>query len=257
MDPQLLLMLLPLLMGGGSGGGNPLSLLGGSGSSNPLSMIEGLFSGKGLSALPGGSFLTELFGGVPNTQKTLGVESGLANSGDPIAQMLGDYVQNGILANGNVLSSPGGAGFGKMGQILEWLSGDSLPGLRSGEATIGGNQVPVPRDISRLQAMLGMSPEMSPSEIQAFLPQIESMVSGGGTLKGLSGQIEAMINSVSGQKKAGLGSGNPSGGGNPLAALFGGGGGGGGTNPSALNAIMAHLKSMSSPDSGGIVGAAA
>jgi hypothetical protein len=265
MDPQLLMALLPLLMqGGGSGGSNPLSALMGGSGGNGLSALESLFSGKfSPSSLPSlfggeiGSLISGLFGGVPNTQKTLGVESGLASSGNPIAQMLADYVQNGILGKGNVLSSPGGAGFGKMAQMLEWLSGDSLPGLRSGEATIGGNPVPVPRDISRLNAMLGQSPNLSPSEIQAFLPQIESMVSGGGTLKGLSGQIEAMINSVSGQKKAGIGGGNPSGGGNPLATIFGGGGGGGGSNPSAINQLLEHFKTMSGGNSGNLVGTSA
>jgi hypothetical protein len=254
MDPQLLLALLPLLMGGGSsgGGGNPLSLLGLGGGSNPLSGLLGLFGGS--------NPLSSLFGGVPNTQKTLGVESGLAKSGDPISQMLADYVKNGVLGQGNVLSSPGGAGFGKMAQILEWLSGGSLPGLSdkggSSTADIGGvSGIPVPRDISRLNQMLGMSPNMDPAQIEAFLPQLESLISGGGHLKSLAGQAEALINSVSGQKKAGLGGGGNTAN-NPLAALMGGGGGGG-SDPSAINQLLAHFKSMSGGNSGNLVGASA
>jgi hypothetical protein len=277
------MMLLPLLLqSGGSSGpgvGNPLaSLFGGksggtggtsgSGGSagNGLTALESLFKGNfSPSMLPAlfggeiGSSIADLFGGVPRTQKTTQVASGLEASSNPLAQFLGNYVQNGILGQGNVLSSAGGAGFGKMAQILEWLNGNSLPGLSAGEATIGGNPVPVPRDISRLNALLGQSPELSTSEIGAFLPQIENMVSGGGTLKNLSGQIEALINSVSGQQKAGITS-NPSGGGaggNALAALFGGGG----SSAPNSNEMMAKIKQLLSKggtgsDSGNLVGVA-
>lgn len=331
MDPQLLLMLLPLLMqgggaGGGASGGGVGSMLGG-GIGSISSLLSGLMQPSGSGSVSGGltgalgggisgaelgsifpgigtligGGLGALMGGlggggmlsiegVPRTQKTSGIESALAGSPSMGNQALADYIQNQVLGKGDVLSSSGGANSGKMAQMIEWLTGSSLPNIGGGNK--GGNYtenlgsaggISVPRDISRLQALLGQSPDLSPATLQAFLPQIESMVGnfGGGKnsggLPGLAGNIMARIGSLSAQQSAGAplgaasgggagggksggagGVNNPTGtGGNPLAALFGGGGTG---SPMNMNAIMAKLKQMTGGGlggGGGLVGATA
>jgi hypothetical protein len=294
----LLLTLLPSLLqmfsqGGGGGG------MGGSG--NPLAGFFGGGTGSGSSGLPfappdliakltgssqslmGGqlgsaadlidplgvglwdSVFGALFPSVPRSLKTTEIGQGLATSGNPADQMIADFMQNQLLGKGGVLSSKGGAmETGQFAQLMEWLTGSSLPNIsgKTGMAGAGnsGMDLPVGRDLARVQQLLGMSPEMSASEIIPFLPKIESMVAGdsGGHLGQLAGNIMAMIDSMSGQKMAHAGSGatNPTGtGGNPLAAAMGAGGG---PNKKVMDQIKALLgKGGMSGDTGNLVGASA
>jgi len=256
------------LLGEQGGLGSSLGGLGGAG----LGLLAGLpFGPIGAILGPlvggfGGDLLGGLFGGgIPNTAKTGAIESNLAASGNPSEQLLADFINNQVLGQGKVLSSPGGANTGKMAQIIEWLTGQSFPGQTKGGANIGDigfsnpGEIPVPRDLSRLNQLFGASPELSASEILPFLPQIEAMVGGNGAggFKDLGGQVLALINSVSGQQKANQagGSTNPTGtGGNALAAAFGAGGGN--PNMSKLKAQLARLMgSGEGAGAGNLVGA--
>ncbi len=285
-------------MGGIEGGMSgasmgPWGMMAGAGMGNTMAGVGDIQQGAYGAGL-GGLLLDPFFGpllgnmlwpaSVPRTMKTTAIDQALAQSPNSGNQMLADYIQNQVLGKGNVLSSAGGANAGKMAQIVEWLTGSSLPNIGGGnkggnytENLGGAGGISVPRDISRLQALLGSSPDLSPAELQNFLPQIESMVGnfGGGKksggLPGLAGNIMALIGSLSAQQSAGAplnaagggkgggagGVNTPTGtGGNPLAALLGGGGGGSLLN---MNALMAKLKQMTGGggDSGNLVGATA
>lgn len=269
--------LLGPLLGEQSGTGSDIGGLigGGVGLSAALAAIAaGALGPPGLllSLLPllggaGGGLLGGLFNGVPREQKTQNVASQLGASGDPNEEFLSNFINNQVLGQGKVLSSAGAGNEPWMGQILEWLSGSSLPGLNAGWLNVGdASNIPVGRDISRLQQLLGPSPELSSSEIAAFLPQIESIVAGGGSGKhpivDIAGNIMALIGSVAGQQKAGLGGGSntPTGtGGNALAAAVGAGGGGP-QNSGIMNQIKKLLAQGGAPGSGGtpdLVGVAA
>ena len=198
-----------------SGVGDLLSVLLGLGTGG----IGGVLGGLGLDVL--GPLLGSLFGGgVPTGAKTSGAAQALQGEGG-VAADLGAGI--GALGGGrgsNVLSNPAFAhDTNTLADALTWLSGSALPGYKtmgttgeianipapSGAPYSGGVNIMGVQSPQQLIAQLGKSPNLSPAQIQAMLPQLEKLANTPGmSVAGLKSALGPLI----------AGAGTPSGVGN-------------------------------------------
>jgi hypothetical protein len=206
----------------GGGGASPFAALGmESGLAGGLANLFGANSGgtEGatlgtlalgpLGGILGGVLGNVLAGGVPTGAKTQGAQAGLEGSGNPLLEMLGSYMQGAGGGQGsNVLSNPKFAGkTNTFADILQWLSGQQLPGYKQMGTTGEIAGIPAPQGAPykkpvnimgiqnplQLQGELGFSPNLSPDQIQGLLPKIQQLLSGGGDIASLKGPLAQLV----------------------------------------------------------------